>query len=127
MPSRGSDVDVKWNGGDIKRRFNRAIARGTISLTVRVADIARTGAHVITGDLRRSIHGAKVNSMGEQKMTQGNVLHAEGAMTEVGSWLDYACVEEARGGSHAYMMPAVQAVRGVTFATFRAAFKEEGF
>lgn len=126
MPAQRSGGELAWEGGDIRVRFKRAIARGTISVSEQIAARAKVNVHKVTGDLARSIHAAKADTLGDQEMSQQNVLTEEGTLTEVGSWLAYACVEEV-GRGHQYMMPAVEAVRGTTARTFRAAFKQEGF
>lgn len=126
MPAR---VDTEWKGDRIKERFQRAIARGTIGVGEQISVRAKSTVHVISGDLRRSIHTAKHHTGGEQRANQQDALTPDGtgALVDVGSWLDYACVEENRGGEHSYMMPAIETVRGTAAVTYQAAFKQEGF
>ena len=120
------EFKVDWDDATTRRRFDRAVGRGTIGVAGRVETQAKRNVHVITGDLRRSIHSAKVNTLGEELASQRNVLTSDGAITETGSWLDYACVEEV-GRGHAYMMPAVESVRAVAVAIFQESFRQEGF
>lgn len=135
MPTRSR---VEWKGDELKPRFYRAVARGTIGVAEQIAARAKRNVHVISGDLRRSIHVAAVNTSGEVPASQGNVLRRTGAIVEVGSWLEYAGIEETRDQqhaesehsqeltSHAYMIPALESVRGTAFRTYKAAFRQEG-
>lgn len=121
-----STVKMKWKGGDVKKRVKRAYARGTIGIAEGVAGRGKVNVHKITTQLARSIHTAKVKSGGNISPSQRNILTALGAVVEVGSWIEYACVEEVSRG-HRYMQPAIEQVRGSAHITMRKAFQEEGF
>lgn len=118
-------VDYEWKGDDILRRGKRAVARGTIAIAENIGGHAKRNAHVISGDLRRSIHVAAHNSGGLGRATAQAAATHDGALVDVGSWLDYACVEEV-GRGHRYMQPAVEEGRTTAHLTMRAAFAAEG-
>lgn len=121
-----SQVKLTWKGGEIEKRVKRAYARGTIGIAERVSAQGKRNVHKITTQLARSIHTAKVASGGNISPNQRNVLDALGAVCEVGSWIEYACVEEVSRG-HRYMQPAIEQIRGSAYITMRQAFIEEGF
>jgi hypothetical protein len=123
---RGSTHRVEWNGREVEARYKRAQGRATIGVGQAIAGHGKRFAHVESGDMRRSIHVAKHHTLGEQRATQANVQTRDGTVLDVGSWLDYACVEEV-GRGHQFMQPAVEAVRPVVFITYRTAFQQEGF
>ena len=118
-------IDYEWHGDEIKARAERAIARGTIAIGETVASHGKRNVHVISGDLRRSIHTAKSGTGGMVRASVQAVKTRDGAMLDVGSWLDYACVEEV-GRGHAYMTPAMEQSRGTAWLSMRAAFAAEG-
>jgi hypothetical protein len=122
----GVKVQFTWRGESVKQKAQRAMARGTIALGEAISGFAKEYVDVITGDLRRSIHIAKADTLGQQRATQQAVTSNEGALLDVGSWLDYACVEET-GRMHQYMHPAVEQARGYALTIMSNAFKSEGF
>jgi hypothetical protein len=63
-PNSHVSVDVTWRGDEVQQRAHRAMGRGTIAIGEAVVTFATQYAHVISGDLRRSIHAAKVGSLG---------------------------------------------------------------
>lgn len=85
-------VFTEWNGDEIERRARRAVGRSIVGIGEMISAEAKGIVHVITGDLRRSIHAAVPATMGERTATPSNVLTGDGAIIEVGSWLDYACL-----------------------------------
>lgn len=120
------ELKFTWNGPAVEKRFKRAVGRGTIGIATRVGTSAQGFVHVITGTLRRSIHAAKSGSGGLVEPTVGNVVEGFDAVVEVGSWIEYACVEEV-GLGHRYMQPGLDAARPMAVTTMQAAFKQEGF
>jgi hypothetical protein len=102
------------------------MGRGTIAIGEAVVTFATQYAHVISGDLRRSIHAAKVGSLGMIAVNAETAKDKNGALLDVGSWLDYACVEET-GRMHQYMHPAIEQARGYATHIMATAFKAEGF
>jgi len=122
-----STVRVKWHGDEVKARFRRAVARGTLGIAERISAAAKRNVHVVTGTLRRSIHTAMADGTGVIPATAENVKRPNsGALVEVGSWIAYACVEEV-GRQHRYMQPSLEMVAPTAVATMMAAFAEEGF
>jgi hypothetical protein len=122
-----TDVTLDWHGDEIERRFRRALGRATIAVGEGVSNEAKRQVHVQSGDLRRSIHAAAGSNVeGEPGASEENIKTTEGSLLEVGSWLDYACVEEV-GRMHQYMHPAVGIISKTAHLTFVEAFKQEGF
>lgn len=119
-------AEFTWKGGEIQLRAHRAMARGTIGVGSAVVNFAQQYVDVISGDLRRSIHAARIHSLGTVLANPENVKDKVGALLEVGSWLDYACVEET-GRMHKYMEPAIEQARGYAGHIMQNAFKQEGF
>ena len=118
-------TDTEWHGDEIKRRAERANARGTIAIGEGVVSAAKRVVHVISGTLRRSIHAAAARTGGTIDATTQNVRTKDGAVVDAGSWIEYACVEET-GRGHAYMQPAVEQVRATVHITMQQAYAEEG-
>ena len=121
-----STYTFTWNGDEAERRFRRAIGRATIATGEGVSAFGKQFVHVESGDLMRSIHTAVARTLGEREPNQWNIQDRDGAVLDVGSWLDYACVEEV-GRMHQFMHPAIDAERPFTETRFRVAFKQEGF
>ncbi len=134
----------EWHGPEIQMRTHRAAGRGIISIGTHIAVATKQITHVITGNLRRSIHVApafyeKANEdidrtlAGEDLLLMGaeevEAVHSEvlgGPAIEVGSWLPYACVEWV-GRGHPGITQGMEAVRGpVSYAIMKRAFREEG-
>lgn len=118
-------VEYEWLGADIQARIKRANGRSIVSGGEQVAAHAKQIVHVQSGDLRRSIHAAKLDSMGEVEATSENVLKDFDAQVEVGSWLAYACVEES-GRHHYYIAPAMAIVAPTFIGIIEAAYAAEG-
>ena len=118
------EIEFEWND-EVDARVKRAAARGTIGIAEGVSRFAKENAHVVSGQLRRSIHVARSDTIGLQRATTLNVKTTDGAVVDVGSWLDYACVEEI-GRGHRFMGPAIEQIRPFTVVTMREAFAQEG-
>lgn len=120
---------MDWNGDELIARGRRATGRGVIGIGSKTADYAKTFVDVISGDLMRSITLAKSGTSGRGAMRRGSDAQTgdkDQFLLDVGSWLDYACVEEV-GRGHQFMQPAVEAVMGaVAFSIMKAAWEAEG-
>jgi hypothetical protein len=90
-------------------------------VAVRMTDVA----HVISGDLRRSIHVAQRDSMGGIPADSATLAGPRLAI-EVGSWLPYACVENNRGGDHRFADIGWSAAEPSFRPTLDRAWREEG-
>lgn len=116
-----------WHGDEIQARAERAVGRAIIGNAELHAANASANVHRISGNLSRSIHAAKTNTIGEIPADQQNIIERPHVrMVEVGSWLPYACVEENRGGSHSYMQPAHEWAWPLFGNQLKRAFREEG-
>jgi hypothetical protein len=142
----GGRIDVTWMGAEVEMRMRAAMGKGLVMLTTAIVALAKEYAHVgagtaIPGTLRRSIHSANIHYTGEGDMERaqagGDIPNASvtdidwGALGMeptllVGSWVDYACVEEV-GRGHQFIQPAVESARAEAVAMMKAAFKSEGF
>ena len=106
-----------WHGDEILARGKRATGRAIVGMAEEVAVQMKHNTHVQFGDLRRSVHAAKVDTMGAVNVTEPGLddttpvspgaqeLSKTGKVrfgVEVGSWMPYACVENNRGGAHAF-------------------------
>lgn len=125
-----------WHGAIIALRVRRALGRGLIGIGEKTSVIAKGNAHVLTGNMRRSIHTAEMNYNGagdEQASAGGDIPNVQVPtnlggdwVLEVGSWMPYACVEEC-GRGHRFVGPAVEAMTGgPSYKIMKQAFKEEG-
>lgn len=113
--------EFEWNGGAVTAAVATAMGRATVAIAENVVVEAKQFAHVISGDLRRSIHSAAPGTDHEgdsflalfrdiPNATEEDVVRVDGkAVLEVGSWLPYACVEET-GRGHRFIEPAVELV-----------------
>lgn len=119
-------LDRNFNFNELEPRIARARGRAVIAVGEGVSSHAKKFVDVVSGDLMRSIHMAAPDSSGTVKPTQHNVQRGDSGLVEVGSWLNYACVEET-GRMHQFMAPAIDAVRPQVFRTVKQAFREEGF
>ena len=117
-----------WNGDELKVRANRANGRGILGMGEGASVAMATVAHVISGDLKRSIHVAKLNTMGEPPVEGGEEARTGETnwQIEVGSWLPYACVENNRGGSHRFADIGWSAAEPEFDAKLALAWREEG-
>lgn len=134
-------MHTDWHGDEITVRARRANGRAIIGMAEQVAVDMKKAAHVgESGDLRRSIHAAKVNTLGEVNVTEPGGESAPvspGAAAavkkskvklgvEVGSWLPYACVENNRGGSHRFADIGWQLGKATFDTKLKKAWKDEG-
>lgn len=123
-------VAKEWHGDEFITRARRATGRGFIGIATAMTAHAKTFVDYISGDLSRSIHAAKAASSGQREARRGPDAQMPGSkdqfLLEVGSWLDYACVEEV-GRGHQFMQPALETVRGAeAFRIMKQAWMEEG-
>jgi hypothetical protein len=132
-------VTKTWNGLTFLERLNRASGRAIVGIGMQVAVETKRVTHVDTGSLRRSVHAAPPSadhggdegaSGAADMMMMSQGVKAEnsvmGPIIEVGSWLDYACVEWV-GRSHPGVTQGLEAVRGARAdAIVAQAFIEEG-
>lgn len=132
-------VTKTWNGLDFLARLDRAAGRGIVGIGVAVSNETKRVTHVQSGTLRRSVHAAEPNADhggDEGSASHGDMLlmsmgvHAKeselGPVIEVGSWLDYACVEWV-GRGHPGIQQGLEAVRGARAdGIVMQAFAEEG-
>lgn len=141
MPARAVLIEKHWNGNRITARAARAQVRAALDIGENVAQRAKSIVHVISGDLQRSIHTAPEDWSGVadyEAATRGADLQdtmpatpynieadPTGVNLVVGSWLDYASIEEDDRG-HAFIVPAVEMVKPTFDGSFVAAFKTEG-
>lgn len=114
-----------WNGLTIQDKAHRAAGRAVIGIGMQVAVDAKRLTHVISGTLSRSIHVAAIMDShdDDQELAEGGadlMMQSAfikptpgpfGPLIEVGSWLDYACVEWV-GRNHPGITQAMEAVRG---------------
>lgn len=116
-----------WHGDEIQARSDRALGRALIANGELHSRHASVNVHRISGNLARSIHAAKYLTMGEIPADEDNIIERSGVrVLEVGSWIEYACVEENRGGTHSYMQPAHEWAWPQFTGQLRRAFREEG-
>lgn len=121
-------VAKNWEGDELLARAARATGRGLVGIATSITSHAKVFVHKMSGDLRRSIHAAKPASSGQREARTGSdaKLADDLFLLEVGSWLDYACVEEV-GRGHQFMQPAVETVSGAeAFNVMKRAWMEEG-
>jgi hypothetical protein len=99
MPIR----ERSWHGDEIKARADRAVGRAIVGMGESVSAEMKGVSHVVTGNLKRSIHAARPDTMGEVPASTATVtIRPNNFQLEVGSWLPYACVENNRGGDHRF-------------------------
>lgn len=132
-----------WLGPVLQARMLVAMGKAVVVMGMTTAAFAKEFAHVgagtaIPGTLRRSIHSVSVNHDGsndQQNAASADLPNAGledvtgqekfSPMLLVGSWVDYACVEES-GRGHRFIQPAIEQLRGEASAIMLAAFKSEG-
>lgn len=129
-----------WNGLTIQDKAHRAAGRAVIGIGMATAVEAKRLTHVVSGTLSRSIHFAPLMEMHDDDQSSAaagadllmTAFHTEATFTktgpaiEVGSWLDYACVEWV-GRRHPGIIEAMDSVRGIQADRIVAqAFREEG-
>jgi hypothetical protein len=136
-------VARKWEGLTFMEQLNRAAGRSIVGIGQAVAVETKRVCHVgVSGNLRRSVHcappsadhsGDEDASQSQDMMLAVGTVHAEedpnglgvGPSVEVGSWLDYACVEWV-GRGHPGVTQGLEAVRGARADLIVAqAFREE--
>lgn len=115
-----------WHGDEIIARARRASGRAVIGMAEQVSVAQKRAAHEISGDLKRTIHAAQPNTMGEIGADQRTVRIGPTMLVEVGSWLPYACVENNRGGEHRFADIGWEAARPAFGRTLQRAWREEG-
>lgn len=132
-------VTTTWYGDEFLMRMNRAAGRSIVGIGVAAAIETKRVTHVQEGTLRRSVHAAPLSadhsgdlntSKTQDMMATGDVPEAEesefGPLIELGSWLDYACVEWV-GRAHPGVTQGLESVRGArSDAIVARAFFEEG-
>ena len=133
-------VKTSWYGEELVAKMNTATARAVISVGEHIAVETKRVTHVMSGNLRRSVHTAPKDYDGSgdegaagsgDMMMAGSVNEAsiqtsEGPMLEVGSWLPYACAEWV-GRGHPGIEQGVEMVRGERIqAIFAQSFTEAG-
>lgn len=113
-----------------------------MGLAVAAAVETKRVTHVQFGTLRRSVHAAPVDYVGDDDITQAEkedmsageflstsmVSNPEGAgpTVEIGSWLPYACAEWV-GRGHPGVTEGLESVRGARANRIvMQAFREEG-
>lgn len=87
----------------------------------------KDAAHVLSGDLKRSVHVAVLATMGEAPAEPETVRTGKTEwQVEVGSWLPYACVENNRGGDHRFADIGWETARPRFMGQLKRAWREEG-
>lgn len=120
-------VKRTWHGDEFLARSRRANGRALIGMGEHTAANMSRTAHVLSGDLRRSVHAAKVDTMGAVDATAETTREKRDVwVLEVGSWLPYACVENSRGGAHRFADIGWQLTRPTFDAKLKRAWREEG-
>jgi hypothetical protein len=133
-----------WLGSELQLRMRAAMGKALVIMGITAASSAKQYAHVgagtaIPGTLRRSIHSAGLRHDGGSDQQMAATADLENAGYEdiewgslgfepallVGSWVDYACVEES-GRGHRFIQPAIESLRGEATAIMVAAWKSEG-
>lgn len=116
----------------------RAYARTSIALANKGVARMKKLVHRRTGTLSRSIHASASEGghEGDLEVAKDGVAIVEVIAPEwlgnntydtyAGSWLPYAAIEAARGGSHDFFTPAVAVVEREMQRTFKQALKAEG-
>ena len=116
-----------WHGDEIEARANRANGRAIISMGERTAAAMQSVAHVVSGDLKRTIHTARPDTLGVIGADEETVrTGTHDWQLEVGSWLPYACVENNRGGAHRFADIGWEMTRDTFNEALVAAWREEG-
>jgi hypothetical protein len=115
-----------WRGDELDVRAKRATGRAIVGMGESAAAKMAELAHVESGDLRRSVHAAKVETMGAVDPDEQNVNVRDFYQIEVGSWLPYACVEEDRGGDHRFATIGWELSRPFFDDQLKRAWAEEG-
>lgn len=116
-----------WHGDEFLVRGRRASARAVVGMGERAAASMSRSAHRISGNLSRSTHAARVETMGAIEATQATVSVGDDRFkVEAGSWLPYACVENNRGGEHRFADIGWDAARPAFPKQLKRAWREEG-
>lgn len=123
-------VHRTWHGDELIARERRANGRAIVGMAVGAAVEMKKVTHEISGDLKRSVHAAAVDSMGGREVSaesQENARTGEASWAvEVGSWLPYACVENNRGGEHRFADIGWELARPFFDPKLVRAWKDEG-
>lgn len=127
-----------WHGDEIDARSDRANGRAILGMGEATANAMRVAAHVVSGDLKRSLHvAAPVGAPHEPELerTGDHPLEATRETaehrpkewaTEVGSWMPYACVENNHGGDHRFADIGWQTASPFFDDQLQRAWREEG-
>lgn len=130
MASNKRLVSRTWHGSEFIARERRANGRAIVGMAVSVAVEMKKVAHEVSGDLKRSVHAAAVESMGEREVDADSQKAARTGPTswavEVGSWMPYACVENNRGGAHRFADLGWHFAQPTFEPKLKRAWKEEG-
>lgn len=132
-------VHRTWHGPEFIARERRANGRAIVGMAVGVAVEMKKAAHVVSDNLRTSIHAAAVESAGGRTVTtpgsgidaplgdMGNARTGETSWSvEVGSWMPYACVENNRGGEHRFADIGWELSQPTFEPKLKRAWREEG-
>lgn len=120
-------VSRTWRGDEFLARSRRANGRALVGMGEAAAGAMTREAHVLSGDLRRSIHAAQKDTMGIVPADVAAVpLKRDVYVLEVGSWLPYSCVENSRGGTHRFADIGWQSAEPTFRAKLDRAWREEG-
>lgn len=117
-----------WHGDELIARTKRANGRAIVGMGEQAAVEMETLAHVgETGILKKSIHVARADTGGavdaDQMSSRTGLAKWQ---IEVGSWVDYACVENSRGGDHRFADIGFQLAEHNFRGTLDRAWREEG-
>lgn len=116
-----------WHGDEFVVRSRRATGRAIVGMGEQVSVEMTKAAHTVSGDLKRSIHAAKADTMGEVGADDDSAREKRDFwQVEVGSWLPYACVENNRGGDHRFADIGYSEARPRFRPTLIRAWREEG-
>lgn len=120
-------VKRTWHGDEFKARSRRANGRAIVGMAEHTAVEMTKAAHVLSGDLKRSIHAAKIDTMGAVEASPESAREKVDVwVLEVGSWLPYACVENNHGGTHRFADIGWELTKPKFEAKLERAWREEG-
>jgi hypothetical protein len=132
-------VSKSWYGPELEAKIKRATGRSIVAIGMAIAVETKIVCHVVSGNLRRSIHAAPIRYTDADQDLRNVETYADlmllygpppptwtplGPSIEVGSWLPYACVEWV-GRMHPGVTQGLEMVRGqradkIVFAAFKA-------
>ncbi len=124
MASKTVTYKTQWLGDALAVGIMEALGFGLVEIGTEAAILAKDHAHVVTGNMQRSIHTAEKGYQGEgdldyaemQDLLPLNALwpSSEGPfrwVIEMGSWVPYAATEEVLR-NHQFVTPGVALVCG---------------